>query len=439
MGDGQQEGVTIRPTPKDWGVLLRAGDTRLAAQRGGEAVAPGAIIITGHQPVFWHPGILAKYLAVDAAARATGAEPVWLVVDQGRPATVEVRYPARVEGRLVSRSILFGGDTGPEAPADGAAPFVREGLQRIIQAMAGARGEATLSQRVGRALETLLAPLVTRTGRTLYATELWKLPVFGDLVERMRAQPERCVLTYNDAVARHASAGIRPLVADQVQDRWELPLWRLPPGEPRRRVYAEDLPTTPREQLAPRALVMTGMLRMSECSLFVHGTGGGGGEDDDHEGYDTVTEEWLRDWLGGVALAPQSVVTATRRLPLGVPDCPGEREIARVRWRAHHARHAPADLGDRAATAEKAGALAAMRTPDRGVRAAQFRRMHGALDAYRSRHTAELAALDREAGEIAGRCADAAVAADRTWPFPLYPHEMLLDLKREIDAAFGVA
>src|SRR5207244_3420922 len=121
--------------------------------------------------LFWHPGILAKYLAADAAARKWGGETAWLVVDQGRPATVEVRYPARVDGRLVAKSILFGGNGDPAVPDDAAALCVRDGLARIVAAMGHTRAEPTLARRVGRALESLLSPLVAAPARTLYATE----------------------------------------------------------------------------------------------------------------------------------------------------------------------------------------------------------------------------------------------------------------------------
>jgi hypothetical protein len=421
--------LIIRPSAPEWGDALRAGPVQ----------RPRPIIMTGHQPLFWHPGILAKYLAADAAARKWGGETTWLVVDQGRPATVELRYPARVAGRLVSKSVLFGGNGDPAVPDDAAVPCVRDGLARIIAAMNAARGERTLSRRVGRALQTLLSPMMAAPARTLYATELWELPAFTGLVSRMTADPEHCVRAYNAAVAHHPSAGMRPLIADDIQDRWELPLWWLPREGPRRRVYAEDLRNIPRDELAPRALLVTGMLRMSECSIFIHGTGGGG-SDDEHEGYDTVTEEWLRQWIGTTALAPLAVVTATKHLPLGVKSCPGAAEVATAKWRAHSARHHPAMLGEPTNESVKATHVAAIKSSrDRHARDASFRAMHHILDEYRARRVQDLSGLEYAAAEVEGQKADAAIASDRTWPFPLYPPEALQDLKRRIDRAFGVA
>jgi hypothetical protein len=400
--------------------------------------------MTGHQPEFWHPGILAKYLAADAAARQSGATVEWLVVDQARPETVEVRYPARVEGRLVAKALKLGGQPEPHLPTDAAAPCVSEGLARIIGAMSSAGSEPTLSRRVGAALVELLRPLGIAPAQTLYATELWRLDAFGELVDRMRREPERCVRTYNVAVARHPTAGMRPLIADDVQDRWELPLWRLTRAGVRRRVYAEDLAegAIPRQELAPRALLMTGMLRMVGCSLFVHGTGGGGvgGGDDEHEGYDAVTDEWLADWLGARDLAPIAVVTATRRLPLLDQGVPTAADVARAAWRAHHARHEPAMLGELDSERRKlalVGRIAA--TPDRRAHAVLFAQMQSELTGYRARHERELQRLARDAAEARGRLAAAAVAMDRTWAFPLYPEAMLWELKAEIDAAFGVS
>lgn len=400
--------------------------------------------MTGHQPEFWHPGILAKYLAADAAARRTGASVEWLIVDQGRPEAVEVRYPARVEGRLVAKSVKFGAGERPRIPEDGAATYVSEGLGRIAEAMAVARDEPSLARRVGRAVEAMLKPLGLAPARTLYATELWRLEVFGELVERMRRDPEGCVRAYNAAVAHHPGARMRPLIADEVQDRWELPLWWLTRTGVRRRVYAEDLGGIPREELAPRALLMTGMLRMGGCSLFVHGTGGGGsGGDDDHEGYDAVTDEWLGTWLSerGRALAPIAVVTATRRLPLmgGAGGVPDSAEAARARWRAHHARHEPAVLGEQETERRKlelVGAIAA--SDDRRERRGLYDRMQDDLASYRARHAGDLETLRHDAEEAEGRLADASVAMDRTWAFPLYPEEALKELKADIDAAFGV-
>src|SRR5205823_2691827 len=154
------------------------------------------------------------------------------------------------------------------------------------------------------------------------------------------------------AVAWHPTVGIRPLLADEVQDRWELPLWWLPPGREREHVYAEDLGRIPIAELAPKALMMTGLMRLAGCDLFIHGLGAAGLVEPGRvvEGYDVITGEWLAAWLGPEAsIAPIVMVTASFLLPLLDRPLPTLHDSARATWLAHHARHDPIALRDPAA------------------------------------------------------------------------------------------
>jgi hypothetical protein len=80
--------LTIRPPAPEWAALLKHNDSAQATRFRRELGLPTGkpLIMTGHQAEFWHTGILAKYLAADAAAGALGADVAWLVVDQDRPA-----------------------------------------------------------------------------------------------------------------------------------------------------------------------------------------------------------------------------------------------------------------------------------------------------------------------------------------------------------------
>lgn len=443
IGTAQAPGLVIRPPAAAWGAALRRRlnerSRRFRVQMNLPTDRP--LVMTGHQAEFWHPGILAKYLAADAAAAALDAEVAWLVVDQDRPERVEVRYPVEDEGRLRVRTAVLAGTGRNGAPRNGGMlASVRTGLTSMREALARHEGAGSIARTVAAALDDLLTPLLARPHpATIFATDLHRTDLFAELVERMGREPERCIAAYNAAVARHPSAGMRPLIADEVQDRWELPLWRLEPGGPRRHVYAEDLPSIPREELAPKALFMTGLIRLAGCDLFIHGTGGGGAAEDG-EGYDRVTEEWLCDWLriGPGDLAPITVVTATLHLPLRPGPPPSQDQVARTVWLAHHARHNPDVLRDAYTADAKAKLIAAMRGAPRDERRLLFLRMHEVLEQYRVNHTADLRALEQNAADACGRLEDAAVAMDRTWPFPLYPPDMLASLRRELEAAFGV-
>jgi hypothetical protein len=111
-------------------------------------------------------------------------------------------------------------------------------------------------------------------------------------------------------VARVPEARVRPLRVEGA--RVELPLWWMPGrvGRARRAVWSDELAALKVDELAPRALAMTALVRKELCDLFIHGTGGGV--------YDRITDLWLGEWLGGGALAPTAVVTATRHLPFDV-------------------------------------------------------------------------------------------------------------------------
>jgi hypothetical protein len=252
----------------------------------------------------------------------------------------------------------------------------------------------------------------------------------------MAREPERCIGAYNAAAAAHASAHIRPLVADPVQDRWELPLWRLGTGGERHHVFAEDLPAIPLDRLAPKALLMTGLLRLAGCDLFIHGTGGGG-VDEEHGGYDRITEDWLRAWLGADASgpAPVTVATATLTLPLDVAPPPSRADVAHAVWLAHHARHNPLALGDAAHEEQRCASLGRLNAAEPHERPRFFRELHEVLDRYRLSRASGLDELARAAATLRARLGDAAILADRTWAFPLYPREQLETLRDRVHAA----
>ncbi len=452
----EPESLTIAPEAGSWRSQLRHNRSPEALRFRGQMGLPTdrPVVMTGHQAEFWHPGILAKYLAADAFAAAGGEQApgvAFLVVDQDRPERTVVRYPVvEARGNLGVREIAYGIGGDPPPPGPGATPpFVRDGLRRIGEALAAHAGEPTVACRVAFATRDLMAPLLTERGRSarvLFASGLHRADLFGELVERMGREPERCIHAYNAAALAHPGAGIRALVADEVQDRWELPLWRLPPGSPRSHVYAEDLPGIPREELAPKALFMTGLLRLAGCDLFIHGLGGGGG--DAGGGYDAITDAWLTAWLGEeavAALAPVTVVTATRYLPLESAASPAPTpaptlapaEAARAVWRAHHARHIPAELGLDGLDEQRRSLVGQIAAADRRTRHRLYRDLHHLLDRYRAEHSEELAALAERAESERARLGDPAILHDRTWAFPLYPAGMLDELREGIRRALG--
>ena len=402
------------------------------------------ILISGHHTEFWHPGVVSKYLAADAAAKATGAAVVWLMVDQDRAESAVARYPVEdVQGRWSVRQAEFSLTNGPgsdRTPGGFREPhFVAVGLDRIDGAMARHQIAPNFAHQIAGATLDLLRPLLSLDPTIIYATDLSRTALFGQLVDRMARDPESCCRTYNTAVSRHPTARVRPLTADDLQDRYELPLWHLPPGRPRRHVYAEDLPSIPIRELAPKALLMTGLLRLAGCDLFIHGLGAAAAGEDNHEGYDHITGEWLTDWLNldPGAVAPISLISATRFLPLSTAAPPGPEAVDRAVWLSHAAPHNPHILRDGYFDDAKRRLVLRIAGSPHEQRAPLFRQLHEVLDEYRRTHEQDLADIRRQAAAMRERLAAAPILRDRSWPFPLYPDHILIGLRDEIAAAFS--
>jgi hypothetical protein len=440
--DAAGESVTIRPEAGLWPLLLGHNGSEEARRFRQQLRLPldRPVVMTGHQAQFWHPGILAKYIAADAFANARDASPAFVVVDQDRPASAALRYPVvEPPGNLAVREVLHTPRGASRAPVeDGKVPgFVRDGIAALDSAMRAHRGEPNFARRIAFAVRDLMRPLLSeRAGAAslIFTTDLCRTDLFAQLVRQMAREPERCTTAYNAAAARHADAGIRPLEANPVQDRWELPLWHLPPDGPRRHVFAEDIDRIPMNELAPKALFMTGLLRLAGCDLFIHGLGGGG---DGDSGYDRITDEWFHDWLGHEPAAPITVVTATRLLPLDVPAPPTAAEVAMARWRLHHAMHHPGEVGLSALEEQRQAIVAEIAAASPHIRAELYHDLQAMLDRYRFEHAPRLDQLRSSTRRTLARRGDRHILNDRQWAFPLYPASVLEALRAAIVSRFA--
>lgn len=483
--------ITIQPPPAGWREMLArrsAADPRSRAFREALRLPlDRPVIASGHQATIWHAGIMAKYVAVAHACDVLGAAPLWVVVDHDPEDFTTLAAPARVpapgggtggdggrgerlvrrEVRLVSEEIaaLLAGGCAPggigpvpvrdpaaalgdalaEGSATAALPGVAEAVARIGRALSdAAAGTRSAAEQVAAATAALIAPILdpVKPLPTIMASSLARTEFFGWLVGMMRDDPMACARAYNAAAAESPDARIALLATRTGRggngpEPVELPLWHVRPGDPiRRRVWSSDLASIPRQELAPRALLLTGLLRLAGCDLFVHGTGGGGA--DGASGYDAITERWFAEWLG-MPLAPTATVTATLTLPLldARDPAPTRADAARARWRAHHARHDGAFLGPEAAGAKSAALGVIAATRDRSARRQAYAAMHRALAAARSARAGAMADLAREADRVAARAADGEVARDRTWPFPLHGIDRLREFSRAMRDRFA--
>lgn len=442
--------LVLRPEPRAWETSLKQfanglpDESRLLREQLGLPIDK-PIILTGHQAQFWHPGILAKYLAADSAADRFNAHAAWLVVDQDVNNPWPVRYPIRLSnGRIEERT--WEPSSGQQATTDTptcwrstispaplpqsnepfATPEVNHGLDQIAQALAKHTNEPNAARQIAAALTDLMADLI-KPRPVLFATQLNATTSFANLVAKMQDDPAGCVNAYNTAAAAHTDSGIRPL--ECTQSRVELPLWKIVDNR-RMPVFASDLETTSIETLLPRALFMTGILRRGACELFIHGTGG--------EAYDTVTEQWFNQWLGQPLAAATAAVSATQLLELETDRPPTAAELNESKQLARKARHDPNLIGDtQTAQAKRQLVEQIAQKKEAGENSASlFAQMQQLLSDYRKNNEPAFARLDRQAAHLELLASEADLLNDRTWPFALYASSAMAQLKQEFTSHF---
>ena len=394
------------------------------------------LVATGHQTLLWHPGILVKYLAVQAMA--TGSSEIAtanLIVDQHTGGFGSFDVPVRdAGGGLAVRTITL--TDAPDGVPMGwhpafkprsrpeivpALPTVASGVDRIVDAVRAHADKPNAALQMAAALGDLMSPWVT-AWPAVCSSDLMRTSLAAAVLDAMASDPGPCAAAYNAAVTAVPDAGIGPLTV--TADRVELPLWRRGAGD--RRVHADDRDVArwlaggkERPTLLPRALLLTLLVRLGMCDLFVHGTGGAR--------YDRAMEHWLEHWLG-IRPASIAVVTASLRLPLGTDDA----EPVAVEEAQHAARrvwHDPETIGSTPGP-EKTELLEAINAAPRRSRDRldAFRRMHARLEEMRGEQTQRIADA-REQVEVARRHArEEPIAARRDWAFPLYPTAMIDEL-----------
>lgn len=464
-----QPSLTLHPPPRTWASLAGRDqhDARSATFRRELGLPDDrTVIMSGHQAEFWHLGIVAKLLAAGSAAvtlRDKGIPTVaaWVVVDQDTGEPWRVRVPARgndgtLRGRELSlplRSGAGGSSTvslntpicampvieaglpgltasawsGFKADESPASAEVKAGLDTAQQSLARHADAPNLAQQITRATFDMLRE-IDGHAPPFMATSIARTQLFAEWVARMLAEPAECISAYNTAARAFPAAALRPLQ----EDRAELPLWIMRPGEPRKPAFVGSLAGVPMEHLAPRALLMTALLRAAGCDLFIHGKGGAI--------YDHATEAWMKAWMPGRPLAPTVLATATVHIKVEGVRAASEAEAARAHWMRHAASHNPSLLHDAVHEEHKRHLLHRIAEAPRksAQRSTAFFELHALLRNYRQRHAAALMSLEQTAREMHERSRDGDVLFDRTWPFFCHPRAALLTLRSDIARAFEI-
>lgn len=326
----------------------------------GTAIGDRPLVLMGHQPVFFHPGVWVKFFLLSRLCGVNDAVGLHCIVDSDATGPISAEIPTgREDVERVTRTLVRLPDDMPLEAAPVPAPDAWAAFATSVRGDLTALGAADLSDRfavfaaeepaVRRGAETLPAYLdglryayEARAGTPRYATvsisAFGSTPEFQAFALHLAQDPARTFAAYNGCLddyrrahrVRSAANPFPNLV--QSGGRTELPFWILHGGR-RADLYAAregarlmlgsvdgPLATVPAgpagvEALAasgvslrPKALTLTLFSRLCLGDLFIHGVGGGR--------YDRVTEP-LAERLFGAPPAPYAVATATLHLPLG--------------------------------------------------------------------------------------------------------------------------
>jgi hypothetical protein len=286
------------------------------------------MILTGHQPELFHPGVWVKNFATQALAQDVGGIGLHLIVDNDTVKSTELRLPVWPGDDLSSVRIV-------------SLPFDRPGMEMPYELRQIQDLDCFLSfpQRVAAMTANWgYEPLLRR----LWPTQLpaqdftlsrcfvhmrrgceqawgcvnWELPVsvlaktaaFAQFVDRIVADLPRFQQVYNASVLAYRR---RYRIRSQhhpvpLLDSDEAPFWG-PASESGRRGRLQRSSRCPRDAVRPRALTLTLFARLLLGDFFIHGIGGGK--------YDEVTDAIIRDYYH---LDPPGygVLSATLFLPL---------------------------------------------------------------------------------------------------------------------------
>ena len=453
----------------------------VAVQR--DPAAP--ILLAGHQPELFHPGVWFKNFVLSDLARRTGATAVNLVIDSDTIKTAFVRVPTGTpsEPRTVSvpydhgspeipheeRTILDGSllATFAERVNNTIEPLVSDPLVKTYWPLVLKR--TSHSSNLGECLAQARHQLEGQWGQStleLPQSHVCNLEAFHWFTAHLLANLPRFWEIYNSAIAEYRQANhIRshshPVPELATDGEWlEAPFWIWTADKPeRRRLFVREhndqleltdrlsihltLSITPDseahravEQLAniarsgvklrTRALGTTLLARLLLGDVFLHGIGGAK--------YDQLTDLLISRFFG---IQPPEflAVSATLHLPVQREAISGASEGASERLRElefHPERFIdPAVSNGQAAqihalVAEKRRWIETAATPENArERCYEIRRINQTLQNWLSDQRSELIASRAERSK---RLRAEAILSSREYAFCLYPEENLREL-----------
>lgn len=333
-------------------------------------LASSPIILAGHQPQLFHPGVWFKNFALSQLASNVAGTGVNLLIDSDVVRSVSVRVPVQRGKQIAAEAVPF---DQPQSPI----PFEERQIQdTALFDSFGERVSKAIRPLVAKPLIDLYWPKVVEHRKAngnlgaclassrhaleetwgnetleLPASSICQFPEFHQFTAHLLANAPRFARAHNESLARYRKANhlrshAHPAPDLQEQDRWvEAPFWIWTEDQPtRRHLFVRDLNGTMQlsdlaqwtveiplsadgnadaaveflssldtsgVRIRSRALITTLFARLFLGDLFLHGIGGGK--------YDHVTNDIATSFFG-LKLPDYGVISATLRLPIQTSD-----------------------------------------------------------------------------------------------------------------------
>ncbi|MFI4876921.1 MAG: hypothetical protein ACIALR_16330 [Blastopirellula sp. JB062] len=446
--------------------------------------ATSPIVMGGHQPGLFHPGVWFKNFLLNSVSRAAGAIAVNLIVDADAIASPTISIPERQadgvwrqhraaydaasspiawEERTVIDRAVF--DQFGERTADRISPIVGNPIiaslwPRVLQAVdaTGNIGRSFAQARhqleAAWGLQTLEIPLsLAYSSRSFlrFAAHLWQ-------------NASRFAAIYNDAIDEYRQLHkIRsanhpaPHLASEA-DLVETPLWVWTASDPRRRglyvgrtsagvrltdrgsfdvTISNDVDSAidalleleEEVRLRPRALLTTTYARLALSDLFIHGIGGAK--------YDQVTDLIIARFFG---VAPPPIVAATATVHLPIDRTPSAtNETARIARLLRDLRFNPdrhlGDLRSEPITELIAKKRRWLAETSPHLQAERHRAIEWVNLALQPALVEQRESLERQLTKSKREARNDAIAFSREYAFSLFPEKSLRSLLLDLSAA----
>jgi hypothetical protein len=448
------------------------------------------IIMAGHQPALFHPGVWFKNFALSHLAGQTGSVAVNLVIDNDVASSSSVRIPTIDPTTRLARYQVVAYDTG-----GGGVPYEQTTIrdravfdhfdQAVLQAIRPLVADPCVTSLWGHAKNAIarcgVAGCALAQARHGLEGELGlqtlELPMgvvcrsaaFAEFVLSILTELPRFITCYNEAAGLYRKAhGIRssahPVPNLDVDDEWfEAPLWIYGNEAPQRepawvklsgdylvisdrkqrelkvdirfpKLAAEQLASlvSPNFKLRPRALLTTMYARLVLSDLFLHGIGGGK--------YDQLGDMIIRSFF---AIEPPAfmVISATVQLP----GMSGMAQDAGFGGRPNEVRQLKRSIRDSIYQPElfaKQHALSAellnrkqvllARVPPRGERRAWHHELVNVNKSLSAELTELRVSLQTELAKAGQRAFSKSLLASREHPFCIFPIDYLTETYRDL-------